>query len=86
MQYETIILELLSRVQKLEEEVASLKNSNISINEHSSRKNIKVTPEMTKLCYEKAKEIYYNSYCSQNSLLLSTLSLFSCFHHFYTDK
>ena len=62
MQYETIILELLSRVQKLEEEVSSLKNSDISFNEQSSRKNIKVTPEMTKLCYEKAKEIYNNNY------------------------
>lgn len=60
MQYETIILELMSRVQKLEEEVEKLKN-NISSNdfeqaEFPTKRNVKVTPEMTRECYEKPKQ------------------------------
>lgn len=72
MHYETIILELMSRVEKLEEEVEKLKN-NISSNdieqvELQPKKNVKVTPEMTRECYEKAKEAYKNHYIYTNDL------------------
>lgn len=71
MQYETIILELLSRVQKLEEEVVELKeivqSGNIQTTAQQKR-NVKVTPEMTKLCYEKAKLAYKNAYLDTNDL------------------
>lgn len=66
MQYETIILEMMSRVQKLEEEVEQLKNTLLSNSfeqsETQPKRNVKVTPEMTRLCYEKAKEVYKNKY------------------------
>ena len=51
MQYETIILELMSRVQRLEEEVSELKDIVEDSNnqaEAQPKKNVKVTPEMTK--------------------------------------
>lgn len=72
MQYETIILEMMSRIQKLEEEVEQLK-STISSNcfeqsESNIKKNVKVTPEMTRLCYEKAKAAYDNQYLDTNIL------------------
>lgn len=71
MQYETIILELMSRVQKLEEEVKELKkvikNGNLQA-EVQPKRNVKVTPEMTKLCYEKAKQAYQNEYLDTNEL------------------
>ena len=66
MQYETIILELMSRVQKLEEEVEQLKsvvsNGSIEQAEIQPKKNVKVTPEMTRECYEQAKIAYRNHY------------------------
>ena len=62
MQYETIILELMSRVQKLEEEVEKLKNgiqsNDFEQAEFPTKRNVKVTPEMTRLCYEQAKKAY----------------------------
>lgn len=72
MQYETIILELMSRVQKLEDEVEKLKNS-ISVNdiqqtEFHPKKNVKVTSEMTRECYERAKKAYINHYIYFNDL------------------
>ncbi len=72
MQYETIILEMMSRIQKLEEEVGQLKNhlsSNIfEQSESQPRKNNKVTIEMTELCYEKAKQVYNNQYLDIDDL------------------
>lgn len=72
MQYETIILEMMSRIQKLEEEVEQLKNTVTSNSfeqaEIQPKKNVKVTPEMTRLCYEKAKAVYYNQYLDTNDL------------------
>ena len=71
MQYETIILELMSRVQKLEEEVEELKGIIKSTNiqaDAQPKRNVKVTPEMTKLCYEKAKQAYNNEYLDTNEL------------------
>lgn len=63
MRYETIILEMMSRIQKLENEVKELKdliNGQSTENTHviSVKKNVKVTPEMTALCYTFAKAVY----------------------------
>ena len=72
MQYETIILEMMSRIQKLEEEVELLKSSvsttNFEQREIQPKRNVKVTPEMTRLCYEKAKSVYKNPYLDTNDL------------------
>mgnify|MGYP000990389094 CR=1 FL=1 len=71
MQYETIILELMSRVQRLEEEVSELKDIVEDSNnqaEAQPKKNVKVTPEMTRLCYEKAKQAYNNVHLDINEL------------------
>lgn len=71
MQYETIILELMSRVQRLEEEVSKLKDIVEDSNnqaEAQPKKNVKVTPEMTRLCYEKAKQAYNNVHLDINEL------------------
>lgn len=72
MQYETIILEMMSRIQKLEEEVEQLKNTlssnSFEQSESQPKRNIKVTIEMTELCYEKAKQIYNNQYLDINDL------------------
>lgn len=72
MQYETIILELMSRVQKLEEEVERLKNSVAENNsqqmETVPKRNVKVTEEMTRLCYEKAIIAYRNHYIHTDDL------------------
>lgn len=72
MQYETIILELMSRVQKLEEEVEKLKNgiqsNDFEQAEFPTKRNVKVTPEMTRLCYEQAKKAYVNHYIYTNDL------------------
>lgn len=64
MQYETVILEMMSRIQKLEDEVRELKsilNEENLINNQpvkAKRKNVKVTPEMTEICYQYAKIAY----------------------------
>lgn len=64
MQYESVILEMMSRIQKLEEEVSELKNiiSNENLTDTLTnslkRKNVKVTPEMTEICYQYAKIAY----------------------------
>lgn len=72
MQYETIILEMMSRIQKLEEEVEQLKQtvteSDFEQPEVQAKRNVKVTPEMTRLCYEKAKAAYSNQYLDTNDL------------------
>lgn len=72
MQYETIILEMMSRIQRLEEEVEQLKKavslSNFEQRENQPKRNVKVTPEMTRLCYEKAKLAYSNQYLDTNDL------------------
>lgn len=72
MQYETIILEMMSRIQKLEDEVEKLKNNfssnSVEQSESQPKRNIKVTIEMTELCYEKAKQIYNNQYLEINDL------------------
>lgn len=72
MQYETIILELMARVQKLEEEVKQLKNTftsnSFEQSESQPKRNVKVTPEMTRLCYEKAKAAYNNQHLDTNIL------------------
>lgn len=73
MQYETIILELLSRIKKLEEEVAELKqallsSSSVSISEDaivniSGERNdgaasyTKMTDEMIDICYKCGKKL-----------------------------
>ena len=73
MQYETIILELLSRIKKLEEEVAELKqallsSSSVSISEDaivniSGERNdgaasyTKMTDEMIDMCYKCGKKL-----------------------------
>lgn len=71
MQYETVILELMSRVQKLEEEIAQLKATadfgNVGV-QAASRRNVKVTPEMTELCYEKAKLLCNNENLNMDDL------------------
>lgn len=72
MQYETIILEMMSRIQKLEEEVEHLKRI-VTANDFEQpdthiKRNVKVTPEMTRLCYEKAKDAYNNQYLDTNDL------------------
>lgn len=58
MNYDSIILELMSRVQKLEEEVAALKTDNKSTEVEPSKVKNKITPEMTSLCYSFAKAVY----------------------------
>ena len=67
MNYDAIILELLSRIQTLEEEVVSLKkvicdNSNkLLVNEsaeESSSKNKKMTDAMIDLCYKGGKKVH----------------------------
>ena len=64
MQYESIILEMMSRIQKLEDEVKELKSAfgNQDLVETNfckpKRKNVKVTPEMTEICYNYAKIAY----------------------------
>lgn len=72
MQYETIILEMMSRIQKLEDEVGELKKSlkanSVEQFEIQPKRNVKVTPEMTRLCYEKAKQAYNNPYLDTNDL------------------
>lgn len=72
MQYETIILEMMSRIQKLEDEVERLKNdiksNDFDRSEIQPKRNVKVTPEMTRLCYEKAKQVYNNPYLDTNDL------------------
>ena len=72
MQYETIILEMMSRIQKLEEEVEHLKQivtaNNFEQPDNHIKRNVKVTPEMTRLCYEKAKAVYSNPYLDTNDL------------------
>ena len=66
MQYETIILELLSRIQKLEDEMALLKqeqdkksvssNDEISYEKEISYK--KMTNEMLEICYQYGKKMH----------------------------
>lgn len=79
MQYETIILEMMGRIQKLEEEVKELRvameagsaapiETQFKPAETQPKKNVKVTPEMTRLCYEKAKAVYRNPYLDTNDL------------------
>lgn len=72
MQYETIILELMSRVQKLEEEVEQLKSAvkanSFEQTENQAKKNVKVTPEMTRECYKQAKKAYKNHYIYSDDL------------------
>lgn len=68
MQYETVILELMSRVQKLEEEVSELKAS-VEFNEKKQvKRNVKVKPEMIELCYEKAKLLCNNENLNMDDL------------------
>ena len=72
MQYETIILELMSRVQRLEEEVKQLKDTvsvgSIEQVESQPKRNVKVTPEMTRECYEQAKLAYKKHYIYSDDL------------------
>lgn len=79
MQYETIILEMMGRIQKLEEEIKELRATIEAGSTESDetqfrsakmqpKKNVKVTPEMTRLCYEKAKALYRNPYLDTNDL------------------
>lgn len=65
MQYEVIILELLSRIQKLESEVEQLKNrmdalttENVEEEENTGRtRYTKLTDQMIMLCYEGGKKL-----------------------------
>ncbi len=65
MQYETIILELLSRIKKLEEDVEDLKQSrqnNVVEQENatsvSSVSYTKMTDEMIEICYKCGKMVF----------------------------
>ena len=65
MQYETIILELLSRIKKLEEDVEELKQSrqnNIVEQENASSGSsvsyTKMTDEMIEICYKCGKLVF----------------------------
>ena len=65
MQYETIILELLSRIKKLEEDVEELKQSrqnNVVDQENatsaSSVSYTKMTDEMIEICYKCGKMVF----------------------------
>ena len=65
MQYETIILELLSRIKKLEEDVEELKQSrqnNVVEQENatsaSSVSYTKMTDEMIEICYKCGKMVF----------------------------
>lgn len=66
MQYETIILELLSRIKKLEEDVALLKQAqqNRIVVEDTSKSEssigyTKMTDEMIEICYQYGKQVYH---------------------------
>lgn len=65
MQYETIILELLFRIKKLEEDVEELKRSKISnIIEQENSTSVssvsytKMTDEMIEICYKCGKKVF----------------------------
>jgi len=65
MQYETIILELLSRIKKLEEDVEELKQSqqnNVVEQENSTSGSsisyTKMTDEMIEICYKCGKMVF----------------------------
>ena len=65
MQYETIILELLSRIKKLENDVEELKQYRISNNIEqensasiSSVSYTKMTDEMIEICYKCGKKVF----------------------------
>ena len=66
MQYETIILELLSRIKKLEDEVALLKQEpnrelvsiNGELSHEKSNSYKKMTYEMLDLCYQYGKKVH----------------------------
>ena len=66
MQYESIILELLSRIQKLEDELALLKqalngepvSSNDELSYEKSNSYKKTTDEMLDLCYQYGKKVH----------------------------
>ena len=65
MQYETIILELLSRIKKLEEDVEELKQSRVSnIIEQENSASVpsvsytKMTDEMIEICYKCGKMVF----------------------------
>ena len=67
MQYETIILELLSRIKKLEDEVNELKSkiftntdileTNSAISETNNIGYVKMTDEMIDICYKCGKQV-----------------------------
>ena len=70
---------MMGRIQKLEEEVkelkalmeagaATLNETQFKPAETLPKKNVKVTPEMTRLCYEKAKAVCRNPYLDTNDL------------------
>lgn len=72
MQYETVILEMLSRIKNLENEVEELKSmieNNDTFNgcEEKGRKNITVTDEMLDECYLFGKKAYENTYSDVRS-------------------
>lgn len=65
MQYETIILELLSRIKKLEEDVEELKLSRLSsIGEQENTASVssvsytKMTDDMIEICYKCGKMVF----------------------------
>ncbi|MBE7025508.1 MAG: hypothetical protein E7408_05580 [Ruminococcaceae bacterium] len=62
MQYETIILELLSRIKKLEKDVEELKQSKDNTDAVQERKNTvsytKMTDEMIAVCYQYGKKVF----------------------------
>ena len=67
IQYETIILELMSRIQKLEEEVTLLKQrldegadtkADDSVMQESNTAYKKMTDEMIELCYKYGKKVH----------------------------
>lgn len=58
MNYESIILELMTRVQKLEAEVSQLKATQQPEEQNPIKTKAKVTPEMINLCYIFATAVY----------------------------
>lgn len=73
MEYSEIILEMLTRIKKLEDEVAILKQSAVTTpyDEPSPATKQKMTEEKIKLCYEYGKEAANNPSVTPWALALS---------------
>ncbi|MBQ6823914.1 MAG: hypothetical protein IJP27_04620 [Clostridia bacterium] len=70
MEYETVILEMLARIQALEEQVKELKAQQIPLQKKPlpHRSNTKVTEEMLLACYEAGKQAVASEYADAVAL------------------